>query len=93
MSADWNIEISIESRTSDFGKNNEVIFTFKNRGQIWSKRVDSTQLHDENHRDAILREVARNACDEIIVPKLIHMILNALVTSALKGENPLEQWL
>ena len=90
MSADWNIEISIEKRPPSFGNSNEIIFSFKNGGQLWTKRIDSNQLHDENRRDALLREVARGACDEIITPKLVHMMLNALVTSALRGENPLE---
>ncbi len=90
MSVDWNIEISIESRSSDYGKAKEIAFIFKNGDQIWNRRLDSKQLHDENSRDAILREVARSACDEIITPKLVHMMLNTLVTSALKGENPLE---
>ena len=90
MNADWNIEISIEKRSSDFGNSNEVVFSFKNGGQLYSYSIESKQLHDENRRDALLREVARGACDEIITPKLVHMMLNALVTSAIKGENPLE---
>jgi hypothetical protein len=86
----WNIHIEIEKVRVDFGNEKALNFKFTCGSEIWSRRVESQLMHDEKARDSILIDMARQTSDKFITPKLVHMMLNALVTSALKGENPLE---
>ena len=86
----WDIKISIEKRSSDYGRENVVTFKFEDAGKVWSKSVDSKHMQDEKQREAILGEMARAATNELVIPKIVHGMLHALVSSALKGDNPLE---
>jgi len=86
----WDLKINIEKMSSDFDKSHRVNFRFENGSQTWSKAIDARSMYDEKERRIILQTIARAATDEFVVPVLVDGMLHALVSAALKGENPLE---
>ena len=91
MSVNFDMKIGVEKRmTLDGDKTVSFRFDMLEGTQRYTKNVDMKLLQNEKQRDAILRNIAREVTDEMIIPKLVHTILNALVTSALQGNNPLE---
>jgi hypothetical protein len=85
-----DIKIKIEKRSNDYNRTSELSIVFTCNMQEWKQVVNVEHLQKEDQRKKILTDIARRAAGELIVPMLVHNMLNALVSSALKGENPLE---
>lgn len=80
--------LNIEIRSSDFDPS--ITFAFGFNDQIWSVNILKTELQNESERMKRLELTIQHAISKLLVPHITTKLLNLLVTSALKGENPLE---